>query len=117
MEEDGRRLPLRSVLIAAGTAGIVFALVAPSFLGEGAGALFLPALILLFIGRSMNRGKRRRPIESLPQASPRRETTRPKEAAAPRRPDSGAREDPAPRPKPAPTPPQVDADLEKVLAS
>lgn len=116
MEEEGRRIPIRTVLVAAGTVGIIIALVGPSFLGEGVGVLFLPALILLFIGRSMNRSRRRRPIDELPQGSPpvpqrrsRRETSsQPTEPQPRREPDS--------RPKPPPSRTRVDADLEKALA-
>lgn len=118
MEEDGRKIPIRSVLIAAGTAGIVIFIVGQQFLGERVRGLILPALIMLFIGRSMNRSRRRRPIEDLPQASPPSSKPRATDAPAPTPAVPQRRTPAAPSAKPKPSPSQVDDDyLEKALAA
>lgn len=109
MDDERRQIPLGRVLIALGTVGLIFSFVGQGFVGEGAAGLFLPAMILLFIGRAANRRASRQPIESLGRSS--QQTEKPKPAREQR---------PAPRPQPKPEAPsraKVDAELEKTLAA
>lgn len=115
MEDEGRQLQFGKVLTTLGYIGLVFSFVGQGFVGESAAGLFLPAIILLFVGRAASRRDRRRPMEDVkksPEATAK--ATKPVERPKPPPPQT--------RSRPRPATPEVDkakveADLAKALAS
>lgn len=110
MEQEDKQSQVGRALIALGSIGLVLSFVGQGFLGRGAAGLFLPAVIVLFIGRSINRRDRRRSMDEVQQAS--QPVEKPRARPPQRR--------PIPQPQTKTPPPEkakVESDLAQALAA